>query len=73
MSRPGRFIGRNIEILFKVKKHPARADQHPSAAVIRSRLKMSMLIAGTRVVAAASLILLLSVAYPHNIKLWKTQ
>jgi protein-S-isoprenylcysteine O-methyltransferase Ste14 len=61
--------GSTIEILFKVKKNPIQADQHPSAAVIRSRLKMTMLISATLAVAATSLIPLISVVYPPIIKL----
>jgi protein-S-isoprenylcysteine O-methyltransferase Ste14 len=61
--------GSTIEILFKVKKDPARAHRHPAAAAIRSRIKMTMLIAATLGVAAASLIPLVSIVYPPIIKL----
>ena len=61
--------GSTIEILFKVKKDPAGAVQHPSAAVIRSRIKMTVLITATLAVAAASLIPLAAVVYPPIIKL----
>jgi protein-S-isoprenylcysteine O-methyltransferase Ste14 len=62
--------GSTVEILFKVKKNPACAVRHPSAAAIHCRLKMIMLIAATLAVAATSLIPLVSIVYPPVIKLF---
>lgn len=56
--------GSTVEMLFKVKKHPARAELHPAAAAVRSPLKMTMLVMATMAVAATSLIPLISVVYP---------
>ena len=39
--------GSTVEMLFKVKKDPARADYHPAAAAIQSRTKMTVLILAT--------------------------
>ena len=61
--------GSTVEMLFKVKKYPARADGHPAAAAIRSRPKMIVLIMATLAVTATSLIPLITIVYPPLFKL----
>jgi len=61
--------GSTLEILFKAKKDPPGAARHPSAAAIRSRLKMFVLIAATLAVAAAALFPLAAIVHPPVIRL----
>ena len=44
--------GSTVEMLFKVKKDPARADCHPAAAAIQSRPKMMLLIIKSLIIFA---------------------
>ena len=61
--------GSTVEMLFKVKKGPARADRHPAAAAIRSRSQMTLLIVATLTVTTTSLIPLITIIYPPIFKL----
>ena len=61
--------GSTVEMLFKVKKDPARANCHPAAAAIRSRFKMTLLILATLAVTTTSLIPLITIVYPPIFKL----
>ena len=61
--------GSTVEMLFKVKKDPARANCHPAAAAIRSRFKMTVLILATLTVTTTSLIPLFAIVYPPIFKL----
>jgi protein-S-isoprenylcysteine O-methyltransferase Ste14 len=55
--------GSTIEMLFKVKNDPGRANHHPAAAAIRSRPKMMVLIIATFAVTTAWLIPLIWIIY----------
>jgi protein-S-isoprenylcysteine O-methyltransferase Ste14 len=61
--------GSTVEMLFKVKKDPARADYHPAAAAIRSHFKMTVLILATLTVTTTSMIPLITIVYPPIFKL----
>lgn len=61
--------GSTVEMLFKVRNDPGRANRHPAAAATRSLLKMIMLIIATLAVAITSLIPLISIIYAPIIKL----
>ena len=61
--------GSTIEMLVKVKNNPADTCHHPAAAAVQSRLKIALLIGASILVTAISLMPLITIIYPHFIRL----
>jgi len=61
--------GSTLEMLVRVRKDRGLASQHPAAAAIRSRFKVTMLIIATLAVTIYSLVPLITIIHPPVVKL----
>jgi protein-S-isoprenylcysteine O-methyltransferase Ste14 len=59
--------GSTVEMLFKVRKKPASATNHPASTAIKSTSKIIFMLAATLVVLLTSMIPLLTLLFPQII------